>query len=73
MLVKLWTADEKHSLRNGENFPLPIQMQLSKKGKTFSGLFSVFLKFILNFQYFQNKDDFHGLCISEVTDCERCG
>ena len=33
----------------------PVQMQLSRKQKTFSEFFSAFLKFILNFQHFENK------------------
>ena len=37
--------------------PEPIQMQLSKKQKTFSQFFAAFLKLILNFKYFAKKDD----------------
>ena len=50
-----------------------IQMQLSKKQKTFSQLFSAFLKIRLNFEHFEKKEDPHSLCISETTDCKRRG
>ena len=66
-----WTANEKYSLRNSQNLPFPIQRQLSKKRKTFSQFFTVFVTFTLGFQYFEKKDDSHRLCISEVTDCQR--
>ena len=48
----------------------PIQMQLSKKQKTFSEVFSAFLKSRLNFEHFRKKDDPHSLCISEIADCQ---
>ena len=43
-------------------------MQLSKKQKTFSELFSAFLKSRSNFHHFEKKCDPHSLCISEITD-----
>ena len=39
LFVNTLTADEKYSLRNRENSPSPIQMQLSKKGKAFFQFF----------------------------------
>ena len=51
----------------------PIQMQLSQKLRTFSEFFSVFSKSRLSFEYFQKKDDAHGLFISEATACEKQG
>ena len=45
-------------------------MQLSKKQQTFSPFFAAFLKSILNFKYFQQKDDPHRFCIFEITDSE---
>ena len=32
-----------------------------------------FLRSRSNFQYFENKDDPHSFCISEIMDCERHG
>ena len=54
------SADGKYSLFNRDNLTQPIQMQLSRKQKTFSGFFSAFLKSSLNFEHFQKKDDSHS-------------
>ena len=43
-------------------------MQLSQKQKTFSQLFAAFLKFRLNFKYFEKKYYPHRFFISEITD-----
>ena len=43
-------------------------MQLSQKQKTFSEFFAEFLKFRLNFEHFDRKDDPHSFAISEITD-----
>ena len=45
-------------------------MQLSQKQKTFCEFFAAFLKFRLNFKYFETKYDPHRFCISEITDSE---
>ena len=45
-------------------------MQLSQKQKTFSQFFAGFLKSRLNFEHFEEKDDLHRFCISEITDSE---
>ena len=45
----------------------PIQILLSLKKKTFSELFSAYLKSTLNFSYFLKKDDPHSRCISQIT------
>ena len=50
-----------------------IQMPLSKKQKTFSQLFSAFLRIRLNFEHFEKKEDPHSLCILETIDCKRRG
>ena len=47
-----------------------IQMKLSKKLKTCSKVFYAFSEVILNFEHFENKDDPHSVCISEIADCE---
>ena len=46
------TTDDKHSLRNRGNLPQLIQMQLSKKQKTFSQFFHQILKILK-----KKKDD----------------
>ena len=45
-------------------------MQLSQKQKTFSEFFAAFLKFRVNFEYFEKTDDPHRFFIFEVTDSE---
>ena len=67
LLVKTLTDDEKYSLLYRENLIQPIQILLSEKRKTFSELFSAFLKSTLNFEHFQKKDDPHSRCISQIT------
>ena len=65
------SMDSKYSLLNRDNLTEPIQMQLSRKQKTFSDFFSAFLKSSLNFEHFLKKDDPHCWCISEITDPEK--
>ena len=64
---------DTYYLPNTDNFTQPIQMQLSKKKKTFAGLFSAFSTSTLNFEYFQKKHDHHSVFISDVTACEKRG
>ena len=52
--------DSKYSLLNRDNLTEPIQMQLSRKQKAFSELFSAFLKSSLNFESFLKEDDPHS-------------
>ena len=51
-------------------------MQLSKRPKTFCGVFFAFLESTLNFQYFEKKkkkkNEPHRSSISQVIDSERC-
>ena len=51
----------------------PIQMQVSRKQKTFSEFFAAFLKSSLNFEHFQTKDDSHSWGISKITESEKQG
>ena len=71
LLVKTLTDDEKYSLLYRENVTQPIQILLSQKGNTFSEFFSAFLKYTLNFESFQKKDDPHSRCISQITVSEK--
>ena len=57
---KTLSADGKYSLLNRDILSQPIQMQLSRKEKTFSQLFYAFLKSSLNFEHFQTKGDSHS-------------
>ena len=65
------SADGKYSLLNRDNLTQPIQMQLSRKQKTFSEYFCAFLKSSSNFEHFQKKDDSHSLGISKITESEK--
>ena len=49
------SADGKYCLLNRDNLTQPIQMQLSRKQKSFSDFFSAFLKSNLNFEHLQQK------------------
>ena len=68
LLVNTLAADEKYLVLHRDNLTIPIQMQLSQKQKTFSQLFAAFLKFKLNFKYFEKKYYPHRFFISEITD-----
>ena len=55
LFVKTLTDDEKYCLLYRDNLTQPIQILLSQKQKTFSELFSAFLKPTLNFAHFPKK------------------
>ena len=65
------SADGKYSLLNRDNLMQPIQMQVSRKQKTFSEFFSAFLKSRLNLEHFFKKDDPNCWCVSEIPDPEK--
>ena len=67
------SGDGKNSLLNRDNLTQPIQMQLSRKQKTFSEFFCAFLKSSLNFEHFQKKDDSHSWGISKIRESEKQG
>ena len=46
-------------------------MQLSLNQKTFAQFFPAFFKSILNFNYFERKDDPHKFSIFKITDSEK--
>ena len=71
LLVKTLTDDEKYSLLYRENLTQPIQILLSQKRKSFSEFSPAFLKYPLNFENFQKKDDPHSRCISQITISEK--
>ena len=60
MFVNTLTLNDKHYLLNKDNLTQRIQMQLSKKQKTFSEYFCAFLKSCLFVEHFQKKDDSHS-------------
>ena len=56
-----------------ENFAQPIQIQLSKKQKKYSGIFIAFLKSLPNFEQFFKKDERQSLSFSEIIDSKKRG
>ena len=67
------TTDDKYSRRNMLNFTQQLEALLSQKQKTFYGLFLAFLKYALNLESFEKKDEYPSLVISKVIDSERGG
>ena len=64
------TSKYEYSRSNRENLPLPIQIQLFEKLKTFCQFFIAFLESTLNFERFETNEP-HSSSISEVIDSER--
>ena len=69
--VNTLAADDKYYLLNRRNLMEPTQILLTHKVKTFSQFFISFLKFTLNFEHFQKKDDPHSRSISEIAVFEK--
>ena len=55
VFVNTLTADDKYPVQDCTNLQVPIQMQLSEKRKTFSGLFVPFLEATSNSKSFEKK------------------
>ena len=66
--VNTLTLDENYFLCNRKNLRQPIQIKLSKKINIFSEFFTGFQKFTFNIKFFEKKDEFHSLCLSEIID-----
>ena len=56
-----------------QSLPQQFQMPGSQKEKFFSGFVVAFLKCAWNLEYFQKKDEYSSLIISEIIDAERRG
>ena len=65
------TTDDKYSRRNMLNFRKQLEAQLSQKKKNFSEIFPSFLKYALNLEHFEKKDEYSSLFISKLIDSER--
>ena len=70
LLVNTLAADEMYHVLNRDNITISIHKQLSLKPNTFSQFFAAFLKFRLNFEYFETKYIPHWFCISGITESE---
>ena len=53
------------------NFTQQLEAPLFQKQKTFSRFFIAFLKYALNLEHFEKKDEYPSLVISKVIDSER--
>ena len=53
VFVNTLTSDGKYSLRNRQNLPQSIQLQMSKIQKSFSQFFAQYLKSTSNFEHFE--------------------
>ena len=60
LFVNKFTADDKYSPRNRDNFTQPMQIRLCQIKKKFSEFFSAVLKSKLKFETFQKKVDPHS-------------
>ena len=65
------TTDDKHFRRKMPNFTQQFEAPLYQKQKTFSRFFIAFLKYALNLEHFDKKDEYPSLMISKVIDSER--
>ena len=52
------TTEDKYSRRNMLNFTQQFEAPLSQKEETFSGFFIAFLKYALNLDHFEKKDEY---------------
>ena len=73
LFVNTLTTDDKYFRRNMLNFTQQPEAPLSQKRKTFCGFFLALLKFALNFEHFEKKDEHPSLVISKIIDSERDG
>ena len=71
LFINTLSADGKYSLFNRDNLTQPIMMELSRKQKTFSWLFSAFSKSNSNFKDSLKKDEIHCWFLYEITDPEQ--
>ena len=67
------TTDDKYSRRNMLNFTQQFEAPVSQKQDPFSGFFIAFLKYALNLEHFEKKDEYPGSVISKVNDSETGG
>ena len=68
--VNTLTADYKYSRYNREYLWQQVPRPISEEPKTFSGLFITFVKYKLNLQYFEKKDQSRILSFKELINCE---
>ena len=55
------------------NFTQQLEAPFSEKQKTFSGFFIAFLKFAVNLEHLEKKDEYPSRVISKIIDSEKSG
>ena len=73
LFVNTLTPEYMYSGRNMKTFMQQVQMPLSLKQMTFSGLLITFLKSTWNGEHFQKKGESSSLSLSEIIDSKRGG
>ena len=71
LFANTFTADDKYSCRNMQNFRQELQTLLSQKWKIHSGFFIPFLKCAWKLEHFEKNDEWPSLIISEIIISER--
>ena len=64
------TTDDKYSRRNMLNFTQQFEAPVSQKQDTFSGYFLAFLKYALNLEHLEKKDEYPRLVTSKLIGWE---
>ena len=67
------TANDKYPIRDCENLPSQIQMELPLKPKTFSDSFLIFLKATLKFKHLEKKYYRHRYFVWAITGYQKLG
>ena len=60
VFLNILTSNGKYTVQDVENLQLSIEIQLSKKRKTFSQFFVLFVESTSNFKHFEKKHDGHS-------------
>ena len=71
LFVITLTPDDKYSRRNMQIFWKQLQTPLSQKWKSFCQLLIAFLKFSLNLEHSEKKEEYPSLIITEIIASER--
>ena len=70
LFVNTLTTDDKYFRRKMPNFTQQFEAPLSQKQKIFSRFFIAFLKYALNLEHFEKKDEYPSVVISRNINSE---
>ena len=71
LFVNTLTSDDKCSRRYMQTFWQQVQTNLSHKGETFLRFFIEFLKYALNLEHSEKKEECPSVIITEIIASER--